>query len=280
MDEIVIYADVLFLINALCDGLCLTITALLLGREFRPWRFAAGCILGGLYSLAALPIGELGVAPALVFHGAAALIICFAALPSRNLKGLTVNALCFFVSCALLGGLMYALFTLCGDHAIYNGALYTEISAAGLIASAAVTGTVLCFCIIRHKGRSRARHGSLRVYFRGKRCTLFCLADSGNLACCPFTGLPMVLAKASRLYDLFEPEELMHYRETPVGKDVRPTPIEGVGGRRLMASFVAERAEARLMGKKDYAEVRLCVAIDFEGDDYGGCDAIAPWNVF
>ncbi len=280
MEETVIYGDVLFLINLLTDGLCLAVTALLMGAPFVLWRFALGCVLGGLYSLAALPIGELNAAFAPVFHSAAALIICFTALPSHGIKSVLTNSLCFFITSALLGGVLCAVFTLCGDYAFYNGALYTELSAAGLIGSAVVTAAMLCFCILRHKGRSSGRHGSLRIYFRGKRCTLFCLADSGNLACCPFTGLPVVIAKASRLYDLFEPEELRAYKDTPVASDIRPLPLSGIGGERLFPSFTAEKAEAKLMGDRGYREVRLCVAVDFDGDSYGGCDAVAPWNVF
>ncbi len=280
MEETVIYADVLFIINFITDGLCLAMTALLLGRAFSPLRFVGGCLLGGLYSLAALPIGNLHPMAALVFHCAAGLVICFVALPCRSFKAVVASALCFFATCALLGGTLWAVYTLCGAFAVYNGYFYAELSPAALLASAAVAGVLLCFCIVKAKGRARARHGDVKLLFRNKGCSLFCLADSGNLLCCPFTGLPVVIAGADALEVLFGKEELATLKELPAGEGIRPIPVRGIGGSVILPSFVPEKAEVRLFGKREFKEVRLCVAIDFAGKSFGGCDGIAPINIF
>lgn len=280
MEEIIIYADVLFIINFIADGICLGMTALILGRPFVPMRFLCGCALGGLYSLAALPLGNAHPVLSLTLHGGAALIICLAALPGRSFRSVALSAFCFFVSCALLGGTLWSVFTVCGAVAIYNGAFYCELSPTALLTSALAAGLLLLFCIVKAKGRARARHGDVRLFYRGKCCKLFCLADSGNLLCCPFTGLPVIIVGAFAFKDLFDKEELESLKATPVGNGLRPIPVRSIGGDTVLPSFVPDKAEVRLFGKREYTEKRLCIAIDFGNKSFGGCDGVAPMNIF
>ena len=58
--ETTVYADLLFLVNAGMDCLCLCMTARLLHRRLRVWRLLAGTVLGGIYAVVALllPFGE------------------------------------------------------------------------------------------------------------------------------------------------------------------------------------------------------------------------------
>lgn len=280
MEETVIYADVLFFINFVADGICLGMTALLLGRAFIPLRFLCGCALGGLYSLAALSLSDLHPLFALVCHGAAALLICFAAFPRKSFRYVAASAVCFFVCCALLGGCLWAVYTLCGAFAFYNGAFYAELSPAATMASAVVVGLMLMFCITKAKGKARAKHGSVRIYRNGRQCTLFCLADSGNLLCCPFTALPVVISAPKPITALFNEEELTQIMSTPAGNGVRPIPVRGIGGSVVLPSFVPDKAEVKPIGKTKYEEKRICVAIDFKARAFGGCDGIAPANIF
>lgn len=280
MEETVIYADVLFFLNFVTDGICLGMTALILGRAFAPLRFLCGCALGGLYSLAALFLGNLHPIFALACHGFAAFAICFTALPAKSFRSAVASAFCFFVSCALLGGSLLAIYSLCGAFAVYNGAFYAELSPTATLLSAMTAGVVLLLCIMKSKGRARARHGDIELYYRGKHCKLFCLADSGNLLCCPFTALPVVIASAKAVNGIFGKEELEALKVTPAGNGLRPIPIRGIGGSVILPSFVPDEAKVRLFGKKQYTEKRLCIAIDFSEKTFGGCDGIAPANIF
>lgn len=280
LEETVIYADVLFVINFLADGICLAMTALLLGRPFAWGRFTGACVLGGLYSLAALPINGLHPGVAFLVHGVFALFICLAAFPCKSFSSAVASAVCFFVSCSLLGGAIWAIYSLCGAYASYNGVFYFEASPVALLCSVSVTGILLLFCILKSKGRARARHGELKLFYRRRECALFCLADSGNLLCCPFTGLPVVIVSSNALLALFEKSELDAMRDAPVGKGIRPIPVRGIGGSTVLPSFVPDRCEVRLFGKKEYKSTRLCIAVDLTGKSFGGCDGIAPTNIF
>ncbi len=280
MEETVIYADILFLINFVTDGISLGMTALILGRSFVPLRFLCGCALGGLYSLAALPLSASHPLIALVCHGAVAVAICLTAFPCKSFRGAVASVICFFVSCALLGGGLWAVYSLCGAFAVYNGAFYAELSPLATMTAAIAVGAFFLLCIVKTKGKARARHGDLRLGYKGKECALFCLADSGNLLCCPFTALPVVIVSAKAMKGMFSAEELERLKTTPAGNGLRPIPVRGIGGSVVLPSFVPDTAKVRLFGKKQYTEKRLCIAIDFSGKTFGGCDGIAPSNIF
>ncbi|MBE6677514.1 MAG: hypothetical protein E7597_01825 [Ruminococcaceae bacterium] len=280
MEETVIYADILFFINFVTDGIALGMAALLLGRAFVPLRFLCGCTLGGLYSLAALPLNATHPLIALVCHVTAAVIICIAAFPWKGFRNAVASAICFFIACALLGGGLWAVYSLCGSFAVYNGAFYAELSPLATVAAAIAVGAVFMICIAKTKGRASARHGDIQLYYKGKSCTLFCLADSGNLLCCPFTALPVVIVSAKAMGALFNTEELDRLKATPAGNGLRPIPVRGIGGSVVLPSFVPDTAKVRRFGKKQYSEKRLCIAIDFSGKTFGGCDGVAPANIF
>lgn len=276
MEEIVIYADVLFFINFVIDGLCLAVTALMTGRRFVLWRFLCGCAIGGLYSIAALKIGEIMPLLAVVPHLGAAVLMCLTAFPFKGAKRLAGDAACFFAACAILGGAMYAIYGMCGKFVLYNGAFYAELSPAALIASALFAATVLVFCIGKAKSRASAKHCELVITYKGKSCSLFCLADSGNLMHCPYTALPVAAIKPSALLPLFDRAALSNLKETPAGEGIRPIPACGIGGKVIMPSFIPESAKIRAFGTKEYKEASLCIAIDFGSCSYGGCDGAVP----
>ena len=73
--EVEVYADLLFLINAAMDGLCLLLTGRLLHRRVKPWRVALASVLGGVYAVAAL-FPEVGTVLSLLLDAAVCLIMC------------------------------------------------------------------------------------------------------------------------------------------------------------------------------------------------------------
>lgn len=274
--ETVVYADLLFFINFLIDGLCLSVSALVLGRGLRLPRLAAGAALGGLYAVFAvwLPVDNpLFLVP---LHLLAAFLICLAAFGRQSAKADAANTLCFFVVSALLGGIIYAVYSVCGRYAYYGGAFYAELSAPALIAGACAASTIAAVCLIKAKTRAVSKYADLILTFRGKECVLHCLCDSGNLLVCPYTALPVAVIGLNAAKKLFSGEELDALKETPAMKDVRPLPASGIGGSALLPSFVPEEARTKAFGNGKYKNVRLCVAIRLTNDDFGGSDGILP----
>lgn len=274
--ETVIYADVLFFINLIIDGLCIAVSMLVLGREFGKLRFALGCTIGGLYAVLTLYLPLQLHILQVTAHLLAAYVICAVAFKWRGFKASLINTVAFFFISALLGGILYAVYTLCGAFAIYNGAFYAELSAPALIASCAVIIAAISCCLIKVKTRATAKYAVLRFVFRGKECTVNCLCDSGNMLVCPYTALPVAVIGLSAAIQLFSAEELDILSETPVLTDVRPIPVSGIGGRTVLPSFVPARAEIKCFGKNRYKSVRVCIAIQVERNDFAGSDGILP----
>lgn len=280
MESTVIYVDILFAVNFITDGVCLGITGLMMGKRFVKWRFVCGCLLGGLYSVFALPVGEMLPVLAVILHFSSAILICFVTFPTKTFKDTLCNTVCFFAACALLGGGLCGIYSICGKFAVYRGAFYAELSPTALIASAVLMGTATVFCIAKAKGRASARHGEIKITFRGKSCDLFCLADSGNLMRCPYTALPVVSVSSESLQSLFDNKELESLKDTPAGNGIRPLPARGIGGSTVLPSFIPDEALVRPFGRREYKECRLCIAIDFGSCSYGGCDGAAPASIF
>ena len=274
--ETIVYADVLFFINFVIDGLCLTVSALLLGRHFSTLRILAGSAIGGLYAIAAVAMNGLHPLLKVLLHLCAAFVICLAAFRWRCIAGAAVNTGGFFLVSALLGGVLYAVYSLCGAFAMYDGAFYAELSAPALIASAVIISAVLIFCLLKAKSRATAKYADLRFRFRGKECLAHCLCDSGNMLVCPYTGLPVAVLGMKTAGTIFSSEELEALSASPVLEDVRPIPAAGLGGEALLPSFVPEKAEIRAFGRKEFKDTRVCIALKLENSDFAGSDGIIP----
>ncbi len=271
MEQTVIYADILFFINFLMDGICLSLALIFAAKPFKTLRFFIACACGAVYSVFAVGLSVLPSAIAFIIHIAAAVLICFIALSKPKVKDVLSLGALFFLFNALLGGILTAVYSLMGKFALYRGAFYAELSATSLILWAVVAATAVLLAISKSKARARATHADIDISFRGKQLRIFCLCDSGNLLRCPYTGLPVVTVKESAVSAFFgdKPPE-----EPEVG--VRLIPAQSLGGECLLPSFLPEKAAVRTFGERQFREVRLCVAIDRSGNDFGGCDGLIP----
>lgn len=267
----VIYADVLFFINFIIDGLCISVSMLVLGRSLSVWRLVLGCAIGGLYSVLSVYL----VLP-LFAHLLAAVIICIIAFSWQGIKAWAVNTTVFFLISALLGGILYAVYTLFGTFSMYNGAFYAELSTPALIASSAVIIAAISVCLVKIKKRAVSRYATLKFTFKDKCCTVSCLYDSGNMLTCPYTALPVAIIGNKAAKQIFSEAELASLSETPVLTNVRPIPVSGIAGSALLPSFIPKVSEIKAFGDSKYKSVRLCIAVQADKEDFGGSDGILP----
>ncbi len=277
--ETVVYVDTLFIINFIMDGLCLLICSVWLSKRPHTIRLTAASVLGGLYSVAVMSLPVLHPLLTVAVHFAAAFVICLTATKWEGLKKLTKHVFCFFFACAVMGGIMYAVFSLCGSFAMYGGAFYGEPTGAAVIICGVIATSALVYCMSRLRSKSKALYCDLIIEYRGKTCVASCITDSGNLLTCPFTALPVAIINTRTAKKLFSEEELELLIHTPVMEGIRPMPINGVGGALMLPSFVPEKIKIRTFGEKDFTEKRLCIALQLKGKDFGGQDGIVPTAV-
>jgi stage II sporulation protein GA (sporulation sigma-E factor processing peptidase) len=112
--EIEVYADLLFLINAGMDGLCLLLTGKLLHRRVKAWRVILSSVLGGVYAVVAL-LPDFGTGTSLLLDMAICLAMCglvFGSKSSGGRRGLPAAMGVYFLLSMALGGIMTALYHL------------------------------------------------------------------------------------------------------------------------------------------------------------------------
>lgn len=277
--QTVIYADILFFVNFVMDGLCLAVGTLVLGRSYSLVRLICACALGGLYAVAALALEDMPKSVCVLLHIAAAYAICAVAFKWRGVASSVANTVCFVLVSALLGGMLYALYGFFGVYAAYNGTFYAELSPTALIAGASAATVCIAFCLLKAKPKAMSRYATLCLSFRGRSCKLHCLCDSGNLLICPYTALPVAVIGRNAAEKLFTHDEITALAEVPVLDGVRPIPVTGIGGDVLLPSFVPTEASVKAFGKRSFKGVRICIALRLTDNDFAGNDGILPVSV-
>lgn len=219
----IVYADVLFLINFIINAILLHATALLGKCKRSPWRVLFGAALGAVYAvcmffprlhlfytlLFKLVFGSVLIA--LVFH------------PGRIIDFLRISGIFYAVS-FLFGGAVFGVMLLTdagimSRAIIQNGVLYFDLPAGVLL------GTVsICLAVVwiwRKTASLRLRKQSLyrdvTVTYDGKQVCLRALVDTGNTLTDPLTLTPVMIAELNALRELLPPCPTFSVEELSVG---------------------------------------------------------------
>lgn len=212
--EVEVYADLLFLINAGMDGLCLLLTGRLLHRRVKSWRVVLGAVLGGMYAVAALLFPDIGQAFSLLADIGMCLVMCGAVFGEGReggIKRLFRTAGVYFLLSMALGGIMTALYHLLNRAGVAS--LLSALSDGGgdglgswLFLLLVLVGGTVSLWGGRMVRRSRAmRVCTVTVELDGRRVTLRGLVDSGNLLRDPIGGRVVICAEGEALGLILSP---------------------------------------------------------------------------
>ncbi len=257
----VVYADVLFLINLSMDFLALWFTAKILARPLTKRRAVLGAVLGGL----------LGSAWPLLFPEAGALLFVIVGFGLSALMSLVAfeksTKVLFWRTCfalwgsgILLGGVM--TFLLSQRSPVYAG-IESRADAFFLVAilcSLISTGVLRLF-----RAGSKKKSAAVLVRIDGREYRFTALLDSGSFAVEPISGLPALLVRDG----IFPPRE----EREKGGWPVRIVPVEGVGGHTVLYGFVPELLEVNGMEK------RGVVGIWETRGSFAGYDGLLPLSL-
>lgn len=268
-ESIVIYSDILFLINFSLDFLCLFISSRLLHRKSRVWRWAVASLFGGLYAF--LPyLAELDIYLSLPLHIASATVICLIAFGFGDAKGLLLAVLTFIASSALLGGLITAFYSLIGG---YSNGIYREIDSLSFLIICVLSALfALLYSLICRK-RIDIRSAEIRIKI-GKdfvRARLLC--DSGNLVTEPFSALPVIVLSSTCLPPPYDNPESELFPQT-----IRAIPFSTSSGAGCFFGFRPERIELLRPARKPKL-IDAYIGIDTERKSYSGYDGLIPTSV-
>lgn len=209
---VVIYVDVLFLVNFLITFFLLLLTSKLSKNEINLLRAVAGSLIGGVYSLVILA-DDLKFFVSYLGKFAAGCIIVAAAFKINGFKNYIKEVVIFFFSNLIFVGVIvggWMIFKPPGV-VINNNTIYFNISAKLLLFSA-LAAYVVSTVVIRIYNNKIAKKEIYRVTVEknGKEFKFFAFADSGNNLKEPFSNYPVIVADKN-LFEGVETERLVPY---------------------------------------------------------------------
>ena len=134
---VTVYADVLVIVNLYVDFFLLWATRRVLQLRAKPWRLAAGALVGGLCALACLLPQPWWAS--LLWGGVSAAAVTAAAFCPLSRRGFLKTALCFWVFSLGLAGLCLFLIQCAGapSLAVVGHTIYLDLSLPLLFACTA-----------------------------------------------------------------------------------------------------------------------------------------------
>lgn len=242
----VVYADILIVINLFVNYFLLLITKRLLRVSVRRLRILCGAVLGGAYSLIIF-VPEMPILLTVFFHMTAVGIIVAAAIPVHTFKAYCKAYAAFFAVSFGFGGAMLAVWLVFRPNGMVyqNGTVYFNISARVLLCS-----TVLCYAIIsllfyllKRKAPDNRLY-TVVLEFRDKSVQTQALLDTGNSLSDGFSNTP-VLVTTDHVMQKLAPGDILDFLrgETPKSKEtsLRLIPYSTVHGCGMLRGFVIDR---------------------------------------
>lgn len=264
----VVYGDLLFLINFSMDFLCFYICCRLLHEKLPTFRGVLASFLGGVYSVASLFIkADRWVALSLDLF--VLFVMCLCVWSGRKMTPLRFFKNCgiyFFVS-ALLGGFMTALFSLFNQIGIFA----EDIGLDGGIEVWIFAVLALVSCIFTLFGgrffRSSSAKGTLTLVIESESgsATLTALIDSGNSAVEPISGKSVAFVSLDPIKGLLTKEEYSAFSDYSVTREipaflatrVRLVPSRTVSGSVLLPAVKFKKVSIIVKGKVKEIDVYI-----------------------
>ena len=207
----VIYGDVLFLLNAVIDYLLLLVSARAAGTPLCRRRFALGAALGGIYAVAIFLPGFSFLSAVFyrVLFGVLMLLVAYGASRALPRQGAVFLA----VSCALGGGVTAIGLLDAGPLSLGRGVVYSAPDVKVVL----LAGTG-CYLLLSLVAPGMGKHGPSQLCpvsfeLMGRRVELTALLDTGNTLTDPVSGQRVSVAEGEALRGLFPAHHVPTARE-------------------------------------------------------------------
>ena len=288
--EVAVYADLLLLINAGMDGLCLLLTGRLLHRKVKAWRVALAAVLGGLYAVLAL-FPDVGAGMALLWDLAVCLAMCgivFSGRRNGGFKGLLSSTGIYVLFSMALGGVMTALYHLLNRAGVAD--LLPALTEGGdgltswlFLLLAVVGGGISLWGGRLARRAKRMTFCTVTIEMDGRRAELRGMVDSGNLLRDPIGGRVVICAEGDLLTSLLSPALRQVMGGTPPqrmtlspteSRRVRVIPTTTATGGGILYGFLPDRIILAAEGDAHGQEVDAVVAVTHIHTD--GVEALVP----
>lgn len=286
--EVYVYADLLFLINAGMDGLCMILAGRLLHRRTHPLRVLLAAVLGGVYAVFSL-FPHVPSPLALILDIGTCFLLCGVVFAGKNTGGLRaylLSVLYYFLLSMGLGGVMTALYTLWNRLGV-EALLPREEEGLGtwLFAIVALLGGGITLWGGRLFRRSASvRQCTVTVLMDGRAVTLRGMVDTGNLLKDPLGGRLVICADGDKLASVLSPslasvvehpERMAEMADHADARRIRLIPADTATGGRLITGILPDRVLLRytVKGKETEREADVIIGIT---KGLSGTEALVP----
>lgn len=199
----VIYADVLFVLNALIDYLLLLLSARAAGEPLRRVRFLMGAAVGGLYAVAIFLPG-FAFLRGTVYKALSALFMLLVSYGATRTL-VKQSAVFFCLACALGGGIMGIGMLDDRTLSLNGGVVYSIPDLKLVVLSAAICYALMSLVLPKICRHTRLERELCRVkmVLLDREIELTALVDTGNTLTDPVTGREIPVAEGAAVRSLF-----------------------------------------------------------------------------
>ncbi len=240
----VIYADVLVVLNLYINYFLIRTSALIMRRGITRKRCVLAALAGAVGSLVIL-LPPLPFWVVFLEKTALCALITFISFGKQPAADFAVSALFFLTVNFIFAGLMLALETIAAPYSMFcgNGVCTFNIPLGALIAF-----TIAAYCVVRlvrlfsDKRLRTSRVCPVSIFWGEKNLALRGLCDTGCEIRDIFTGKPIIVCEAEKIREII-PSEICAYLDgqLPDNTGLRLVPYKTVSSESLLPVFKAEK---------------------------------------
>lgn len=213
---LVVYLDILFLVNLIMNYILLIITSALSGVYTKRWRVFASSVIGCVYAMMVffMPTQVLTGMITKVLVGFLMVLVSFGY--KYTLK---VGLMFFVVSFAFAGAIMCFFYMYNSQsYMMINGVPYIDISVNILVGAFLVCYVVLSV-VYKDLGKNKGLTQNiteLNLSFGQKQTKVSAFKDTGNSLCDNITGKPVIVVEADALKNVLPMELRFILKDDPI----------------------------------------------------------------
>ena len=237
----VVYVDVLIVLNLYVNYFLIRATSMIMRRVCSRKRCVLSALIGALGSLVIL-LPELPFLAVVLFKIALGALVVFITFGRQKPSDFAICALFFLVVCFTFAGVMLALWTFSAPLGMVwsNGTVYFNIPISAI---AAFTAAAYCAVrLVRFFADKRLHCNKIcavKITAGGSEITLRGLCDTGNELCDLFSGKPVVVCCFDKIAPL-APDDVLGYFEGKLTESLRLIPCRTVSSEALVPIFKAD----------------------------------------
>lgn len=236
VDDLVIYADILFCTNFFMDYLIISACSAIIQGKTRRIRKILASILGGIYGVCMF-VPNIGFAysglAAFFFSAAvAAVVMC-----PCSIKIFLKYLFAFYITSFILAGSLYMILPITGGGMIKNNIIYYN----GMYVAVFAVLTVFLLKKRIEYVKAHAKKYTVKIKYKDRSIKTTGILDTGNLLKDPVNGKPIVVGDESILKKLFSENcGTFNINEWVQSTDIRIIPYKTLDKEGVMTGFVAD----------------------------------------